>query len=113
MTTPDTAEPWSSYRKLNNGLESLVANLGRTPTLGKSLTRELDRQLAEARHQARELAAQAKTVETAAMVRVLTFVRSTIVATAQTNVAQGDDPLVVMDTLVRQLNETIDDCARS
>lgn len=95
---PTDEEPWSGYRKLNAGLEQLVATLETQPRLGDSLMRSLDKTLASARTQARELADLAKTVETAAMMRVLEYFRTT---SLQDELARSAATPPALDALTR------------
>ena len=112
--TPDTTEePWSSYRKLNAGLEALVAGLEKKPALGTSLVRELDRQLAYARAQARELALLAKTVETAAMVRALQYVDDTVMRDASVRAGNDENVVYTVSKAREDLRRLLDDCAQS
>lgn len=107
----DTDEPWSSYRKLNAGLQKLTAMLEEIPRYEQSDT---GRQVLDAvLPLSQDLEEKAKTVETAAMVRALEFVRDGIHRTALEETQKGYLPTEVMAKLTHRMQGLIDDCARS
>lgn len=59
-----------------------------------------------------EMCAQALTVETSAMVHVLEFMRTTIVADAQSEAARGYAPMEITAKLVHRLNHLIQQIKR-
>jgi hypothetical protein len=95
VTAPDPVS--SRYARLNAGLTELVTALRR----GGVHPDLVD--------QARELATEAHTVETAAMVRALTFYRDTELKTAGDETLKGYDPSEVMVKLVDRTNRLISD----
>lgn len=113
MTTNETGEPWSSYRRLNHDLLQLQEVLDRVPVIGDTVVRSLDRQLAEARKWCAELVQQAETVETAAMVRALQYVDDTVMRDASVRAGNDENVVYTVSKAREDLRRLIDDCAKS
>ena len=107
----DSEEPWSSYRKLNEGLEKLATFLDEAVSTDDPGAKAAV--IREGAAQAQELAQQAKTVETAAMVRALEYVGMTLVRDLTHQVATGENFVYAVSQLREGLRHLISQVSRS
>jgi len=104
VAEPTTEEPWSSYRKLNHGLQRLASILAEAEDHETSAP--------GAAALATELAVQAKTVETAAMVRAMQFVMDTVIKDASARAIEGESVVYTVSLAKKDLQHLIDQVGR-